>query len=58
MLLTNTAYGKEITMSSRNNRTDLNRKRRLRRTGYRRQIEQAIKAEQQKQETPAAEKSN
>ena len=43
-------------MSARNNRSDLNRKRRLRRTGYRRLVEQAIKAEQQKQTAPAAEK--
>ena len=47
-----------ISMSIRNNRSDLARKRRLRRTGYRRQLEQAVKAEQQKPATPPAEKSD
>jgi len=45
-------------MSARNNRADVSRKRRLRRTAYRRLLEQAIKAEQQKQSTPPAEKSD
>ncbi|MHB8628252.1 MAG: hypothetical protein ACYDBJ_13895 [Aggregatilineales bacterium] len=44
-------------MSARNNRSDLSRKRRLRRTGHRRLVEQAIKAEQQKQPAPSADKS-
>jgi hypothetical protein len=45
-------------MSARNNRSDLSRKRRLRRTGYRRLLEQAWKAEQKKQSTPPTEKSS